>query len=189
MKTCGLYEVREHGVKQCNYCGSLHPEDAVKFLKQAGTTFSGSDWKYGWPHKFYISPVNPDAEAIIEMGSRSHRQDGGGKVDGSQPTDRWSCRAHGHRECTCPKESATGYWYEPIMGKRTHLSYKFYNQHLQDATPEVFAEFAVLSQKIFGISWERDEKGVKYSSPKRGGFYGFQRAGEINQSGDPVHTL
>ena len=37
----------------CSYCGSLHPEDALKLL-QKGVKASGSDWKYGWPHKFYI---------------------------------------------------------------------------------------------------------------------------------------
>ena len=29
-------------------------QEAIKKLQTPGTHFSGSDWKYGWPHKFYI---------------------------------------------------------------------------------------------------------------------------------------
>lgn len=38
----------------CSYCGSMSPADATKALMTPGTHYSGSDWKYGWPHKFYI---------------------------------------------------------------------------------------------------------------------------------------
>lgn len=43
-----------NGIVQCSYCGSLSPQEVIKLLKTPGTDFSGSDWKYGWPHKFYI---------------------------------------------------------------------------------------------------------------------------------------
>ncbi len=48
------FEVRADGREHCNYCGSLSIVEAIKLLKTPGTKFSGSDWKYGWPHKFYI---------------------------------------------------------------------------------------------------------------------------------------
>lgn len=48
------WQDRGTGILQCSYCGSLHPEEAVKLLQTAGTSYSGSDWKYGFPHKFYI---------------------------------------------------------------------------------------------------------------------------------------
>jgi hypothetical protein len=38
----------------CDYCGSMSPKQAITLLQAPGTEFSGSDWKYGWPHKFYI---------------------------------------------------------------------------------------------------------------------------------------
>ncbi len=44
-----LFEART-----CSYCGSIHPEDLLRFLEQAGHTLGGADWKYGWPHKFYL---------------------------------------------------------------------------------------------------------------------------------------
>lgn len=29
-------------------------DEAIKLLRTPGTYFSGSDWKYGFPHKFYV---------------------------------------------------------------------------------------------------------------------------------------
>lgn len=48
------FNVREDGFRHCEYCGSLHPEDLYELLIQNKVTLGGSDWKYGWPHKFYI---------------------------------------------------------------------------------------------------------------------------------------
>lgn len=48
------WQAREDGLLHCSYCGSLHPDEAVKLLKTPGTRYSGSDWKYSFPHKFYI---------------------------------------------------------------------------------------------------------------------------------------
>jgi hypothetical protein len=39
----------------CSYCGSMTPAEALRLMGTDGTKYSGSDWKYGWPHKFYIS--------------------------------------------------------------------------------------------------------------------------------------
>ncbi len=40
--------------RTCSYCGSLHPEDLVSLLEAFGARLGGSDWKYGWPHRFYV---------------------------------------------------------------------------------------------------------------------------------------
>lgn len=48
------FATRSDGHEHCEYCGSLSVKDAVELLKTPGTRFSGSDWKYGWPHKFYV---------------------------------------------------------------------------------------------------------------------------------------
>jgi len=42
-----------HEYLECSYCGSLHPTAALELLKK-NVRSSGADWKYGWPHKFYI---------------------------------------------------------------------------------------------------------------------------------------
>jgi hypothetical protein len=47
---------RKETVPTCVYCGSVTPGDFLKMLQTSGTHYSGSDWKYGWPHKFYVQP-------------------------------------------------------------------------------------------------------------------------------------
>lgn len=54
-RQCGkIYEKRADGLMHCDYCGSIDAATAVAALYKNGTEYSGSDWKYGWPHKFYI---------------------------------------------------------------------------------------------------------------------------------------
>jgi hypothetical protein len=58
-------EPYEPTYRTCGYCGSIHPEDLVTFIAQ-GATLHGSDWKYGWPHKFYVEGIpNPIAGKMI----------------------------------------------------------------------------------------------------------------------------
>lgn len=58
--------------RTCYYCGGIHPEDLLNFLK-AGASPHGSDWKYGWPHKFYIDGIpNPIAGEQVKVGSRGN---------------------------------------------------------------------------------------------------------------------
>lgn len=57
--------------RTCSYCGSIHPEDLMKFFAN-GATAHGADWKYGWPHKFYIEGIlNPIAGKTVRIGSES----------------------------------------------------------------------------------------------------------------------
>lgn len=42
------------GFRSCSFCGCIHPEDLIKALEE-GATLEAADWKYGWPHKFYVS--------------------------------------------------------------------------------------------------------------------------------------
>jgi hypothetical protein len=46
----------------CDYCGSLSVTQLIEALNTPGTHYSGTDWKYGWPHKFYIQPMNPETQ-------------------------------------------------------------------------------------------------------------------------------
>lgn len=38
----------------CSHCGSVHPAALLEILITSGAHYSGSDWKYGYPHKFYF---------------------------------------------------------------------------------------------------------------------------------------
>ena len=52
------YSVRGGSTRHCDYCGSLHPEDLAKYLREGTVTrLSPADRKYGWPHKFYTEPA------------------------------------------------------------------------------------------------------------------------------------
>lgn len=56
--------------RTCSYCGSMHPEDLLHAL-EAGAQLGMADWKYGWPHKFYVDKIpNPKAGDDCEIGSR-----------------------------------------------------------------------------------------------------------------------
>jgi len=40
----------------CWFCESIHPEDLIAVLAKGGYLL-GCDWKYNWPHKFYVHGV------------------------------------------------------------------------------------------------------------------------------------
>lgn len=54
--------------RTCSYCGSIHPGDLLTAIA-AGAKVGGSDWKYSWPHKFYVDVVNPDPTRLFDNGS------------------------------------------------------------------------------------------------------------------------
>lgn len=51
-------EYKDRPYRTCSYCGSIHPEDLLALIEK-GATLGGADWKYGWPHKFYIKDAPP----------------------------------------------------------------------------------------------------------------------------------
>jgi hypothetical protein len=58
--------------RTCSYCGSIAPEDLLAAFRAGGVTLDGSDWKYGFPHKFYVRGIkNPIAGKQVQVGSRS----------------------------------------------------------------------------------------------------------------------
>lgn len=50
----GEWQLRRYKlIRTCTYCGGIHPEDLIVLL-DAGARLERTDWKYGWPHKFYV---------------------------------------------------------------------------------------------------------------------------------------
>lgn len=43
--------------QHCSYCGSIHFDNVRQIISEGGQ-LSGSDWKYNYPHKFYVMPKN-----------------------------------------------------------------------------------------------------------------------------------
>jgi hypothetical protein len=59
-----------HSLDTCSYCGSLSPLALLDALK-AGARLNPADWKYGWPHKFYVDGIpNEWAGQTVECGGR-----------------------------------------------------------------------------------------------------------------------
>jgi hypothetical protein len=145
--------------RSCSYCGSIHPEDLIKLI-EAGATMHGADWKYGWPHKFYVEKIpNPHAGKVVEMGSSS-----GPSITKDTAGAVFAPTCH-HADC---KEH--GYWKLPRMEPApATTTAKFYNAHLEDCDDELLARLAPLLKRHTGIEWGRDpEKGIFYHAPSPG---------------------
>ena len=55
------------GYRQCSYCGSIHPEDMIRLLRDGGAKLEGSTKSY----KRYLIVPNPIAGRDVKMGSSS----------------------------------------------------------------------------------------------------------------------
>lgn len=149
---------RAETFRTCSYCGSIHPEDLVKVLAE-GATLGGSDWKYGWPHKFYVHGIpNPKAgqeypQYIYDTPREGEKgweryQDGFSSHDG-KPLMSWRKLMH---MAKCPPA----------------VHAKWYNDHLLDLTPDTFAIVAPLLEKHAGIRWQIKDGKLGYAAPCAG---------------------
>lgn len=124
----------------CSYCGSIHPEDLLAAL-DAGAELHGSDWKYGWPHKFYIENIpNPNRDAVAEIGMKSYPGPDGEPV------------------------------HESIMGPQGNFNSKWYNVHLTDQGYDEESRAALMKRlsEASGIEWVIDEGKLSYRAPHFG---------------------
>ena len=150
--------------RSCSYCGSIHPEDLMAALDK-GARMGGSDWKYGWPHKFYVYDIpNPNEGKLVQMGSISC---GGDFKTGEprQPTEDERKRYTGW------EQDGRGFWSGKLIEPDKATTHgKWYNVHLLDLLPfpETFAAFAALLEKSAGIKWEIEGQDLKYKAPYRG---------------------
>jgi len=137
MKTCKDtgYTVREDGFRHCNYCGSLDSVELAELIKNKQATLHGADWKYGYPHKFYVKIINPNPERQVIISSGMKMKD-----DAWQRVDEYGPSG-------------------PI------LHGKFYMNHLQLIDIDIFNEIIPYINDASGITFARDEHGIKYSSP------------------------
>lgn len=54
----------------CWFCGSIQPQELHRILTTEQAEADFADWKYGWPHKLYVTSPNPKAGEDCEIGSR-----------------------------------------------------------------------------------------------------------------------
>lgn len=109
-------------------------------------TLGGSDWKHGWPHKFYVSGIpNPTAGKLSQYGTHSYADEHGKR----------------HEEKLMGHEPAT------IEGK-------WYNYHILDQGYDDDALnllLSLLSEHSLITFITGDDRGLRYQAP----FTGYQR--------------
>lgn len=103
-------------------------------------TLHGADWKYGWPHKFYVEGIeNPIAGVPVISSSTSYFDEAKGR-----------------------HVTELG---EPYPAPQfTHA--KFYNEHLLDCDDEAFAALIPLLDREGGIRFERRTEGLFYTKTR-----------------------
>lgn len=148
---CVKFDINEIFVdrpfRTCSYCGSIHPEDLLIALN-AGARLIGSDWKYGWPHKFYIRGMRSGlpADTVVKIGEKSNRvTDKNGRIIGRQIT--------------------------PILSTASvtrHTTGKWYNVHLKELDDLAFNLVAQTLQRHAKIKFEKINGILKYSAPYKG---------------------
>jgi hypothetical protein len=157
--------------RSCSFCGSMHPEDLLTAIK-AGATLGGSDWKYGWPHKFYVNAiphVHPERE--VWRGGSSGPLYRCRTCGFEPPKSAWPVPLCEHVTDRV-QYAITGHYkddiFEPV-GPTVHG--KWYNTHLNDLSDVAFALLAPVLKDAAGIEWHRKDGKLLYSAPHRG----FQR--------------
>lgn len=144
--------------RTCSYCGSIHPEDLVKVLAE-GATLGGSDWKYGWPHKFYVEGIpNP------KLGQEYPQYMYGGLRAGEEGWEQYQDGFNSHDGT--PKMEWRKLLHMAKCPPTVHA--KWYNDHLLDLTPDTFAIVATLLVKNAGIHFEIKDGKLLYAAPHRG---------------------
>lgn len=159
--------------RTCSYCGSIHPEDLYRHLAgEPGAELHGADWKYGWPHKFYVQGIpNPAAGQLVPSGFRSWSE--AACVCGT------TYRTYAHRACpSCGLgDLAPGVVVTPmsetlLAAAPPHLWAKWYNAHLAELSAEAFDLLVPLLARHAGVTFMRDEHGcLVWQTPH----YGYQR--------------
>lgn len=138
----GDVEPHKSSTRRCSYCGSLHPEDLLNGLRN-DATLHGADWKYGWPHKFYVDGIPNDyAGQQVQVGTHSVSS----RFDG-------------------------GFTETPIMGTGAQdIPAKFYAEHLLDEGLDDEARDALIAaiEREAGIRFTVENGDLRYSAPYRG---------------------
>lgn len=123
-----------------------------------GVRLGGADWKYGWPHKFYVDGI-PNPAAGEEFVTYTMR----GAIDDLPPEEQqeWEARP----------DASPGYRkvYSRSQASPTQRG-KWYNEHFYDLEHErTFEVFAKLIESHSGILFSRGDDGrLLYRAPYRG---------------------
>lgn len=156
--------------RTCSYCGCIHPEDLYSALL-AGAKLGGSDWKYGWPHKFYVNAI-PNANV------GKLRRESSTSIRGEEPTAEEIESVHPYLrpggEVRIEKLFDDSKYlsvcvYNP---QREVTDGKWYNTHLNDLNDIAFSAMTAALMKYTFIQFSRNADGaLSYLAPR----HGYQR--------------
>lgn len=150
----GWHDREGHPV--CWYCGSLNPDHLLELFRSGKVVgFSGSDWKYGWPHKFYIDiDTGKPGEYYYEINGEQVDK---AEYDKACADRNYRCNEFGGRSMGSGRVEGTGVFHA-----------KFYNEHIVDVRPEDLEELCSELEKRFHIRFSISPKGLMYRAPRPG---------------------
>lgn len=163
--------------RHCWYCGSIHPGDLHELLTTTEVILGGADWKYGWPHKFYVETPNPRVDGIYVSGSSSG---GPCKVcrpplageDGSSAFYRARCERKPDVDCAWCAGSGSNPSHVPKGNKPysyPSLTGKFYNAHLEELEQPAFDALTEILLQRTGVRFSKNDAGkLTYRCPRPG---------------------
>ncbi len=125
------------GMKHCGFCGSLDPVELAEAIANGKATMHGTDWKYGYPHKFYVDVPNLVAGQIVRLGGTSRTNEKGERVD------------------------------EPFMEPAPETCRcKFYVNHLALLDDETFEKVAPIINAECGVTFYKVDGKLRYDAPE-----------------------
>lgn len=144
--------------QRCNFCGSIKPEDLAA---EKNWKAEWADWKYGWPHKFYVDIPNRNPDELFAIGSTT-----GGPVDrpigpgyiawGDLTDEQRAIYVRDHHEITNDWPAPRGV----MFGKRPFHHAKFYTIHLKD--PDISQKVRGIIERKCGLSFEFKDGKVQW---------------------------
>jgi hypothetical protein len=124
--------------RRCSYCGSIHPDDLAA---ESDWHADWADWKYGWPHKFYVKIASrvPGRRYVVAATNRTE-QPGPDWIRGDSVPDDVADRG---------VFGADG-WVQ--LGTRPTHHPKFYTAHLAD--PQVSDNVRADIELVCGLRFD-----------------------------------
>lgn len=162
------------GYRTCSHCGSMHPEDLYSAVL-AGAKLGGSDWKYGWPHKFYVTGIpNTNVGKLSQESSMSLREDEEPSAEDLARAKSWL--QPGGEVRIVEHDATWGYTkggnlrrsLAAFNPQRSTTHGKWYNTHLQELNPVAFSAMVEMLAKQTHIRFEMVGHKLHFMAPRAG---------------------
>jgi hypothetical protein len=150
----------------CTWCGSITPQQFLVFL-EAGYASEVADWKYGWPHKIYLTVPNDQPDELRFCGSTSE----GSKLQYNPDGSTYHVKTQETGPERYPEWHPQNGWSQKGTYPTLHL--KFYTVHLADLSREQLEKASPMIREKTGIEFTFNEEGkIMWRATPRGRFDG-----------------